>query len=253
MNQLPTDARGVSEAAKPAEESCADNHKVYSSVKRFLDIVFSLWLILSLLPVFGIIALAIVIESRGPVFFLQQRLGVGGKKFGLFKFRTLARKPSKGDEEGSVMALSGKDHDITNVGEFLRNSGLNELPQLLNIFRGEMSFIGPRPAVLHHEQYYTDWHRKRLDVRPGVTGLAQVCGRNVIPWGWRVVLDRHYVEQMGFWLDLQILLKTAYVVFFHIGVEGQEDDYFNFEKPDRDIIGELRKRGVMRTFLRKED
>lgn len=251
MSQLPTEARPVTGAAKPAPATRAGANPAYAAIKRLLDIVASLWLILSLLPVFGLFALAIAIESRGPVFFLQQRLGLGGKKFGLYKFRTLARKPSKGDEQGSVMALSGKDSDITVVGNFLRNSGLNELPQLLNILRGEMSFVGPRPAVLHHEQYYTGWHRKRLDARPGVTGLAQVCGRNVIPWGWRIVLDRHYVEHLGFWLDLQIMLKTAYVVFCHVGVEGDEDGYFDFEQPELDIIAGLRKRGVMRTFFRK--
>ena len=88
-------------------------------------------------------------------------------------------------------------------------------------------------------------------MRPGVTGLAQVCGRNVIPWGWRIVLDRHYIGQMSFWLDLQILIKTAYVVSCQIGVEGAEDDYFDFDPPTHDILGELCRHGVLRTFLRK--
>lgn len=253
MSQLPSKAGQITKAAPVANQPRATTFKLYYAFKRALDFSFSLLLLGCLSPLLVLVTLAIVVESRGPVLFLQQRLGVGGKKFGLYKFRTLARRPSQDDKRGSVMTLSGKDNDITKVGKFLRNSGLNELPQLLNILRGEMSFVGPRPAVLHHEQYYTDWHKKRLNVRPGVTGLAQVCGRNVIPWGWRVVLDRHYTEHMTFWLDLQILLKTAYVVSCQIGVEGNEDCYFDFEPPTEDILGEFKKHGVMRTFLHKDN
>lgn len=252
MGHLPSKVGQISKVATAASKPHATTFKPYIAFKRILDLTFSLLLLVCVSPLWLVIALAIIVESRGPVFFLQQRLGVRGKKFGLYKFRTLARKPSKDDEHGSVMALSGKDTDITRVGGFLRKSGLNELPQLINILRGEMSFVGPRPAVLHHEQYYTQWHKKRLDVLPGVTGLAQVCGRNVIPWGWRVVLDRHYTEQMTLWLDLQILVKTAFVVFCQIGVEGNEDVYFDFEPPTEDILAELKKHGVMRTFLRKQ-
>lgn len=222
---------------------------MYGYIKRLLDLVCSLALLVVCAPLFILISLAILIESPGPVFFVQPRLGRGGRRFGLIKFRTLKRKPSADDVAGAHMALSGKDRDITAVGSFLRRSGLNELPQLLNILAGDMSFIGPRPAVLHHEAHYTDWHRKRLTVRPGVTGLAQVCGRNVIPWGWRVALDRHYVEHMSLGLDLAILCKTAYVVFGGVGAEGDESMYFDFTPPEQDILEPLRSRGVLRTFL----
>lgn len=222
---------------------------MYAATKRLLDIVFSLLLLIVCAPLFILISAAVAVDSPGAVFFVQPRLGRGGRRFGLIKFRTLRRRPSTGDVNGSHMALTGKDRDITAVGSFLRRSGLNELPQLLNIIAGQMSFVGPRPAVLHHESHYTEWHRKRLAVRPGVTGLAQVCGRNVIPWGWRVALDRHYVEQMNFSLDLAILVKTAYVVLWGIGAEGDENLYFDFTPPEGDILEPLRRDGVLRTFL----
>jgi lipopolysaccharide/colanic/teichoic acid biosynthesis glycosyltransferase len=225
---------------------------MYAVVKRLLDVVFSLLLLIVCAPLFLLIGAAIVIECPGAVFFVQPRLGRGGRRFGLVKFRTLRRRPNTDDVSGSHMALTGKDRDITAVGSFLRRSGLNELPQLLNIIAGQMSFVGPRPAVLHHESHYTEWHRRRLAVRPGVTGLAQVCGRNVIPWGWRVALDRHYVDHMSFSLDLAILLKTAYVVLWGIGAEGDEKLYFDFTPPEMDILAPLRQRGVLRTFLRFE-
>lgn len=223
---------------------------MYTIIKRLLDLVFGLLLLVLCAPLILLISLAILLESRGGVFFVQPRLGQGGRHFGLIKFRTLRRKPSTGDVSGSHMALTGKDHDITAVGGFLRRSGLNELPQLINIISGSMSFVGPRPAVLHHESHYTDWHRKRLAVRPGVTGLAQVCGRNVIPWGWRVALDRYYVEHLGCGLDLAILLKTSWVVLGGIGAEGDENLYFDFTPPDTDILEPLRRIGVLKTFLR---
>lgn len=223
----------------------------YPYIKRSLDILGSLFFLLLFSPLFMLIAVIVKLESPGPVFFLQTRLGRQAKQFGMFKFRTIHRNPTPGDIAGSHTAISGKDSDITRFGRFLRNSGLNELPQLINIFRGEMSFVGPRPAVLYHEQYYTEWHRKRLHVLPGVTGLAQICGRNVIPWGWRVALDRYYVDHMSLASDIVIFLKTFPVVLGHVGTEGAEDLYFDFTPPANDYIErELASRGIWRTFLR---
>lgn len=246
MDQVPVqiDSYRADEAVKQAA-------KPYAHLKRAIDLLGSLVLVVVLAPLFLLVILVVFIECPGQVFFLQPRLGRGGRKFGLVKFRTLKRKPTDQDIAGSVMALSGKDSDITPVGRFLRLSGLNELPQLFNIVKGEMSFVGPRPAVIHHEQYYTQWHRQRLEVTPGVTGLAQVCGRNVIPWGWRIELDRYYVGNYGFLMDLQILLKTFWVVGFGIGTEGQDDMYFDFKPPETDILNILQERGIMRTFLKK--
>ena len=214
-------------------------------IKRCLDCTFSLLLLLLVSPAFLIIALAVYLERPGPVFFRQRRLGRYGKQFELLKFSTVRRPPTADDLNGNHIALNGTDHDISWLGRFLRASGLNELPQLINILRGEMSFVGPRPAVLVHEQYYTDWHRKRLEIPPGVTGLAQVCGRNAIPWGWRVALDRYYVEHFNLVLDLLILFKTVYVIFGRIGTEGVESFYSDFTPPVHDIIADLKQQGVM--------
>ncbi len=222
----------------------------YAVVKRGIDFLSSLLLLLLLSPILLLLMLAIVVESPGPVLFQQLRLGRGGKRFGLYKFRTMRRQPTGGDLSGEHTALNGHDLDITRVGAILRISGLNELPQLLNILRGEMSFIGPRPAVLAHEQYYADWHRKRLEVTPGVTGLAQVCGRNLIPWGWRVALDRYYVEHVSFSLDWAIFWKTFFVVICGLGAEGPESMYFDFTPPGGEVVQTLERDGVMRCFLR---
>jgi lipopolysaccharide/colanic/teichoic acid biosynthesis glycosyltransferase len=216
------------------------------SVKRALDICFSLLLLVVLVPLFLLLCMLVYAESGAPVFFGQRRLGRGGRQFKLLKFSTIRRQPTAADLEGSHAALDGQDRDITRLGRFLRASGLNELPQLFNILRGEMSFIGPRPAVLAHEQYYTEWHRRRLDAAPGVTGLAQVCGRNAIPWGWRVALDRYYVEHYSLGLDLAILLKTAWVVLRRVGTEGEPSFYYDFTPPEHDICAELKRLGVWR-------
>ena len=244
MNQLPVEAQVLS------VEGIASMSRPYAAVKRVLDVCGSLLLLLILLPLFLLVILAIELESPGPVFFSQQRLGRCGKRFGLYKFRTMRRSPTRKDLTGAHMALNGHDEDITRVGAFLRVTGLNELPQLLNILRGEMSFIGPRPAVLFHEQYYTEWHRRRLGVAPGVTGLAQVCGRNSIPWGWRVALDRYYVEHISFALDWAIFWKTFYVVLLGIGIEGSYELYFDFTPPEDSVLDKLKRRGVFRCFLR---
>lgn len=244
MNQIPAEARAL------GSKNSAVASRPYALIKRGVDFSGSLLLLIILSPLFLLVVLAIELDSPGPVLFQQLRIGKGGKRFGLYKFRTMRRQPTGKDLSGEHMALNGHDQDITRVGALLRLSGLNELPQLLNILRGEMSFIGPRPAVLAHEQYYTDWHRKRLEVIPGVTGLAQVCGRNHIPWGWRVALDRYYVDNISFALDWAILWKTFYVVLFGIGTEGPKEFYFDFQPPNGGVVEELTHRGVYRCFLR---
>jgi lipopolysaccharide/colanic/teichoic acid biosynthesis glycosyltransferase len=221
----------------------------YLGVKRVLDVLGAIFMLALLSPLFLGIALALLVDSGLPILFKQQRIGRDGRIFNLIKFRTLRRKPTTADSSGTHTALVGQDLDITPVGAWLRNTGLNELPQLINILRGDMSFIGPRPAVLAHEQYYTDWHRQRLAVRPGVTGLAQMCGRNLIPWGWRVALDRYYVENLSFVLDFQIWWKTTGVVLGKKGAEGDESLYFDFTPPGPEVIETLEREGVLKCFL----
>lgn len=244
MNQIPAEVRALG-AKQPSVAV-----RPYAIIKRTIDFAGSLLLLIILSPIFLLVVLAIELESPGPVLFQQLRIGKLGKRFGLYKFRTMRRQPTRKDLSGEHTALNGHDGDITRIGALLRQSGLNELPQLLNILRGEMSFIGPRPAVLAHEQYYTDWHRKRLELTPGVTGLAQVCGRNHIPWGWRVALDRYYVDNVSLALDWAVFWKTFYVVLSGLGAEGPEEFYFDFTPPNGGVIEELTRLGVYRCFLR---
>ena len=160
-------------------------------------------------------ALAIRLSSRGPVLFRQQRVGWGGEPFQILKFRTL------------VVGDHSPMHDpsaVTKVGRFLRRTSLDELPQLINIARGHMSFVGPRPTVASQVERYDDRQRERLAVRPGLTGLAQVSGRNTLPWTTRFDYDLHYVDGQSLRLDLTILAKTVRVVALGEGVTGHPAD-----------------------------
>ena len=166
-----------------------------------------------LTPIFLIIALFIRLDSPGPIFFRQERAGKNGISFCIFKFRSMYvdPHPSRGYQ---------RDHDlrITKVGRWLRRLSLDELPQFINIFKGEMSLIGPRPALLHQIERYNAHQRHRLDVRPGITGWAQVNGRNALTWEEKIEFDTWYVAHCSPWLDLQILLKTAWAVLDQSGV-----------------------------------
>ncbi len=159
---------------------------------------------------FAVIAAAIKIDSRGPVFFRHPRIGRRGEEFIPLKFRTM--------EIGSMArglgtSVADDDPRITRVGEFLRSWALDELPQLWNVLKGEMSLVGPRPTFGYQVKRYTDFQRRRLEVRPGITGWAQINGRNAISWPGRIELDVWYVDHASIWLDLKILVKTAYLAF----------------------------------------
>jgi len=160
-------------------------------------------------------ALAIWAEDRGPIFYIHPRVGKGGKEFPFFKFRTMA---VGSDRDG--YNLSAGDARITRVGAFLRRWSLDELPQLLNVLRGEMSLIGPRPTLAYQVAEYTPRQRERLSVRPGLTGLAQVSGRNSLTWPERIELDLQYIEGYSLALDARILLKTVTAVVHPEGIYG---------------------------------
>lgn len=180
----------------------------YRYIKQFLDIILSLILILLLLPVLLIIACVIKLESRGTVIFRQDRLGLNGKAFKIYKFRTMV--PGAENMGTGVYSFKG-DNRITGAGRFLRKTSLDELPQLINILKREMSFIGPRPTLTYHPWpigEYTDRQRRRFEIRPGVTGWAQINGRKDISWDKRIEYDIEYVEKMSFILDVKIFLKT---------------------------------------------
>lgn len=180
--------------------------------KRLIDIVLSfIGIVVLALPML-IIAIVIKIDSPGPVLFRQKRIGCRGKVFEIFKFRTMC----VGAEQMGSGVYSGKgDTRVTRVGNILRKTSLDELPQLFNILAGHMSIIGPRPPLTYHPwsiDEYTDEQRKMFDVRPGITGWAQVNGRKEVEWHRRIEMNVWYVDHVSFWLDLKIMWLTVWKV-----------------------------------------
>lgn len=182
--------------------------RVYQKfIKRFLDILLSGIGLIVLSPVYLIVAVLVRVKLGSPVIFHQERPGYQEKIFTLCKFRTMT---DERDENGGLLPDSVR---LTKFGKLLRKTSLDELPELWNIFKGDMSLIGPRPLLVSYLPWYTERERKRHSVRPGLTGLAQVSGRNFIEWDKRLEKDVEYVEHMSFWNDLRILWRTAAVVF----------------------------------------
>lgn len=176
-------------------------------IKRFLDFVFSLIGLVLLLPVFALVVVLLFFANGGKPFFLQPRPGKGEKIFKIIKFKTMNDRT---DANGKLLSDIER---LTKVGAFVRKTSLDEIPQLINVLKGDMSLIGPRPLLVDYLPLYDDFERKRHDVRPGITGLAQVNGRNAIDWATKFKFDVYYVENLTFWLDLQIFIKTIKKVF----------------------------------------
>lgn len=188
--------------------------------KRFFDIILSLLgLIILALPML-LIAIAVKIDSKGPVLFKQERVGKKGKVFKIYKFRSMC----VGAEQQGSGVYSGKgDKRVTRVGKFLRATSLDELPQFFNLLKGDMSFIGPRPPLTYHPwtwDQYTDEQKKMFNVRPGITGWAQVNGRKEVEWHKRIELNVWYVEHISLWLDIKILFMTVFKVFTNANNEN---------------------------------
>lgn len=182
---------------------------MYKYIKRILDVIISITALVLLSWLLLITAIAIKLESKGPVIFKQERLGKGGKVFKIYKFRSMCQ----GAEKTGSGVYSGKgDSRVTKVGKIIRATSIDELPQLVNIIKGDMAFIGPRPPLTYHPwtvDKYTPEQFKMFDVRPGITGWAQVNGRKGVEWHKRIELNCWYVENMSFLLDLKILFKTV--------------------------------------------
>ena len=176
-------------------------------IKRFLDIIISLVGLIILSPIFLIIAILVKIKLGSPVIFKQERPGKDEKIFKLYKFRSMNDKK---DENGKL--LPDKER-LTKFGKILRSTSLDELPELFNILKGDMSLIGPRPLVVAYLPYYNEKEKHRHDVRPGLTGLAQINGRNALDWGERFACDIEYVNNITFINDMKIFLKTFVKVF----------------------------------------
>jgi lipopolysaccharide/colanic/teichoic acid biosynthesis glycosyltransferase len=179
-------------------------------VNRALDAVGAALGLVLASPVLAAAALAVKLEDRGPVFYRQTRVGKDGQDFELLKLRTMV---VGAETKGAGFAVDRGDDRITRVGRVLRAASLDELPQLVNVLRGEMSLIGPRPTLRYQVERYDDRQRRRLDVRPGLTGWAQIHGRAALPWEDRIELDVWYVEHRSPRVDLKILLRTPLALF----------------------------------------
>jgi lipopolysaccharide/colanic/teichoic acid biosynthesis glycosyltransferase len=178
-------------------------------IRRAVDIVVSGTLLVLSAPVVAGAMAAIRLESRGPALYRQRRIGRDGRPFDVLKLRTMV---DGAEHVGAGLAVDENDSRITRVGTFLRRTSLDELPNLLNVLRGEMSLIGPRPTVPVQVERYTHRQRGRLAIRPGITGWAQVHGRASLPWSERIELDLHYIEHRSLMLDLRILWRTPAMV-----------------------------------------
>lgn len=188
--------------------------------KRLIDILLSLvGIVISALPML-LVGVAVKLDSRGPVFFKQTRLGLNGKEFTIFKFRSMC---VNAETQGSGVYSGKGDARVTPVGKILRATSLDEIPQLINILRGDMSFIGPRPPLTYHPwpiETYTSEQRRMFEVRPGITGWAQVNGRRTVEWHKRIALNVWYVDHISFILDVKILFMTVFKVFANVDNEN---------------------------------
>jgi exopolysaccharide biosynthesis polyprenyl glycosylphosphotransferase len=220
-----TDIFGLRTARSRAEYFEGDYHvSAYTGVrdewplvvKRTIDIAISFTLLVLLAPLFAVVAIAIKMTSKGPVFFKQERLGLNKRRFFIYKFRTMvpdaekliAALEDKNEVSGPVFKIKD-DPRITGIGKFLRRTSIDELPQLINILKGEMSLVGPRPLPKRdYDGFSEDWQRRRFSVRPGITCLWQVNGRSSIPFEQWMRLDLQYMDEWSLWLDLKILART---------------------------------------------
>jgi lipopolysaccharide/colanic/teichoic acid biosynthesis glycosyltransferase len=186
---------------------------------RALDLIVAALALALLSPLLALAAVLIRLESRGPVLYRQRRVGRGGEPFELWKLRTMV--PGAESMGAGIYVVQG-DPRITRMGRRLRRFSLDELPNLVNVIRGEMAIVGPRPTVQAQVDRYTERQLRRLEVRPGITGWAQVNGRTSLPWPERIELDVWYVEHRSLWLDLRILAKTARMLASGRGLYSEE-------------------------------
>lgn len=196
----------------------------YDAIKRALDILFSLLLLIVLSPVFALVSVLVLLNLGRPVLFVQTRPGRNGRLFRLYKFRSMHALNAAAEQEpaaaSDVAAVACDAARLTRFGRVLRGSSLDELPELVNILRGDMSFVGPRPLLTEYLPLYSPEQARRHQVRPGLTGLAQVSGRNALDWQSRFRLDVEYVDRRSFTLDARILARTVAAVFTARGVTG---------------------------------
>ncbi len=201
----------------------AGKRRIYARfVKRALDALFACVLLFLLSPLILLTMLAVRLKLGSPVIFSQERGGLGGKVFRIYKLRTMT------DKRGADGRLLPDTERLTRFGSFLRRTSIDELPQLINILRGDMSFVGPRPQLAEFLPHYTENEKLRHSVRPGLTGLAQIRGRNSLPWKKRFEFDNEYVEKLSFTLDAKIVLMTLFALFGK-GRDGDIESFYDRE------------------------
>ena len=183
-----------------------------------MDLLFIFMGLAFAVPLLALVACLAWARHGRPVIFAQQRVGLSGKSFRLYKFRTMT------DERDSDGTLLPDGQRLTPLGRFLRKTSLDELPELINVVKGDMSLVGPRPLFLRYMPYYTKREMLRHSVNPGITGWAQIHGRNYLPWGERLALDVWYAENWSLWLDFKILLRTIVIVLKRDGVSADPDE-----------------------------
>jgi len=185
-------------------------------IKRILDLSLSLFLLIPLFPIFILISVLIKLDSEGPIFFIQKRIGLKGKEFYMIKFRSMKQNA---EFEGDGLFCYGNDSRVTRIGRLLRRTSFDEFPQLINIIKGEMSFVGPRPPVSYELGNYFSFKgmlKRRFIVKPGIVGLAQVSGRNEINWDQKIIFDNLYIDnykRIGVLEDIRIILLSIFTVF----------------------------------------
>ena len=202
------------------ESESSVEFSLYEVIKRVIDVVCSFLGVLVLSPLFIIIAIIIKSTSKGPVFFSQKRVGKNGREFDMYKFRSmvvnaeeLKEKLAAQNEMSGPMFKMKDDPRVTKVGKFIRKTSIDELPQLWNVLKGDMSLVGPRPSLPKEVAQFEEWMYKRLEVKPGLTCIWQVSGRNNIDFEDWMKLDIKYVEEKNLWIDIKLILKTAGVLF----------------------------------------
>ena len=211
-------------------------------MKRIVDLWVAIPMVLMLALPLGIVALAIKLEDGGSVFFRQYRIGRGGSRFRIWKFRTMTVTIERPEDPDHTHI---EDPRITRIGRVLRTTGIDELPQLVNVVKGEMSLVGPRPTVEYQVRAYDARQRRRLEVKPGITGLAVVSGRNALSWEQRIDLDIRYIDHWTLWQDFRILVLTLWKVIIKreglYGPDGMNDSFVDSsahqpETPEDDLL-----------------
>ena len=209
-------------------------------IKRAFDIVVSLIMIIMLIviPVFIVVPIIIKLTSKGPAVFVQERMGKDGKVFNIYKFRTMSLPPEGTYSVDGVLykpngeLLEPSAKRITKVGAILRKTSIDELMQLFNILNGTMTFVGPRPTLPYQAESYNDEQKRRFEMRPGVTGWAQVNGRNGITWTEKIKFDVEYIDNFSLWFDIKILFKTVAVVFKKEDIAFEKEDSITAKKQE---------------------